>query len=500
MLGDSKQFSNTKSANASIALNEKYRSDLDAFFRQRVSQEASMLQRLARFDVKCSILDFCQLCANYPAMLRKHFRSYPELIGYSSSTFYGGQLQAIKIRGVPIQDVIRFDIVEPATGKAANGSNAGEADFILARLLELIEEEDPPTVGVITPHREQQSLLSRKLFGHSRGADFQDRLRLKVMTFDSCQGEERKIIFYSMVATRQRDVLNHIFPVDLAGAEENVEDKLKMQRLNVGFSRAEELVWFVLSKPVEEFKGAIGKALQHFSNVLAKPDIDPADTDQNSPMERRVLEWLEQTSFCQMNSDAIEIVPQFPVGDYLRQLDPTYRHPSWRADFLLTFSAPQGIARIIIEYDGFEHHFTKGRPINVGNHERYLRDADIERQLTLESYGYRFLRINRFNLGHDPVRTLSERLERLVDGLFAQAEGESVAQVQQLARGIVSKEMKTCPHCDQVKPQQSFYDDTLRSGDGGYGRICAECKGAKAEERTQRRRSGARRKRRWFRW
>lgn len=99
VLGDSKQFSNTKSSNASIALNEKYRSDLEGFFRQRVSQEASMLQRLAKFDVKCSILEFCQLCANYSSMLRKHFRSYQELISYSSKTFYGDQLQAIKIRG-----------------------------------------------------------------------------------------------------------------------------------------------------------------------------------------------------------------------------------------------------------------------------------------------------------------------------------------------------------------------------------------------------------------
>jgi len=42
-------------------------------------------------------------------MLRKHFRSYQELISYSSQTFYGSQLQAIKIRGVPLEEVIRFD-------------------------------------------------------------------------------------------------------------------------------------------------------------------------------------------------------------------------------------------------------------------------------------------------------------------------------------------------------------------------------------------------------
>ena len=93
------------------------------------------------------------------------------------------------------------------------GQNESEVDFILERLIELLVEESPPTVGVITPFREQQTLLSKRLFGHAKGADFQDKLRLKAMTFDSCQGEQRKIIFYSMVATAKEDVLNYVFPV-----------------------------------------------------------------------------------------------------------------------------------------------------------------------------------------------------------------------------------------------------------------------------------------------
>lgn len=41
-------------------------------------------------------------------MLRKHFRGYPELISFSSKTFYQGQLQAVKIRGLPIDDVVSY--------------------------------------------------------------------------------------------------------------------------------------------------------------------------------------------------------------------------------------------------------------------------------------------------------------------------------------------------------------------------------------------------------
>jgi very-short-patch-repair endonuclease len=477
VLGDSKQFSNTKSSNASIALNDKYRSDLEAFFRQRVSQEASMLQRLARFDVKCSILDFCQLCASYATMLRKHFRSYQELISYSSHTFYSGQLQAIKIRGVPLEDVIRFDLVNCSDEKCGRGINEGEAAFILEQLLNLLDDEDePPTVGVITPFREQQTLLSKLLFGHARGAEMQDRLRLKVMTFDSCQGEERKIIFYSMVATTEHDALNYVFPVALSNAEESVEEKLKMQRLNVGFSRAEEMIWFVHSKPINAFKGSIAKVLQHYANLLEKGEIDPERIDGNSPMERLVFDWLRKTPFYQAHNDIVEILPQFPIGEYLRQLDPTYRHPAWRVDFLISVRTEKGVARIVVEYDGFDYHFQKGKQVDVGNHERYMLEADIERQLTLESYGYRFLRINRFNLGHDPVQTLSDRLEQMVEVSLGDVRSSSVDDMRQMASGLASKELKPCSRCGEVKPQEAFYDSALKSGTGGYGRVCTACK------------------------
>lgn len=476
VLGDTKQFSNTKSSNASNELNDKYRSELEAFFRRKVSQEASMLQRLSKFDVKCSILDFCQLCANYSTMLRKHFRSYQELISFSSQTFYGGQLQAIKIRGVPVDDVIRFDLVNVEGAKVTNGMNEAEANFILERLLELLDEEEPPTVGVITPFREQQTLLSKMLFGHAKGQEFQDKLRLKVMTFDSCQGEERKIVFYSMVATVEHDRLNYVFPVEIVEAEESVEEKLKLQRLNVGFSRAEEMIWFVLSKPISAYRGSIAKVLNHYNNLLQKPDVGPARTDQASPMEARVLDWLQKTSFYQAHRDEIEILPQFPIGDYLRQLDPMYQHPSWRVDFLLTFTTSKGAARIVIEYDGFDFHFQKGKPVNIGNHERYMLESDVERQLTLESYGYRFLRINRFNLGKDPVATLSGRLERLVEQLLDENEVAAVTGLQVEAAGLAAKTLKTCPRCSQNRPSEDFFDIYLKNGEGGYGRVCKPCK------------------------
>lgn len=476
VLGDSKQFSNVKSANASNALNDKYRSDLVNYFRANVSQQADVLERLSMFDVKRSVLEFCSLAASYSVMLRKHFRSYPELIGFSSTTFYGSALQAIKIRSRPISEVIRFSAVDPTGFTTTRGTNAAEVEFIQQRLLELIELKDPPTVGIITPFREQQTLLSKTLFNHARGRDFEEMLRLKVMTVDSCQGEEREVIFYSMVASPGKDALNYIFPVSLDGAVESVEDKLKVQRLNVGFSRAQETVWFVHSMPIDQFRGGIAHALQYYARALERRDVQASQTDPNSPMEVKVLAWLQQTQFVQSHGDAIEIVPQFPVGDYLRQLDPTYLHPAWRVDFLVTVQTDRGGLYIVIEFDGWEHHFRKDKHVHVGNHERYLVEADVERQLTLESYGYRFLRINRFNLGKDPVRTLSDRLHRLVEVAGGEVRSKAVDQVLEQAAGLASKDMKACTRCGIIKGQQAFFDPALRGGEGAVGRVCLPCK------------------------
>jgi superfamily I DNA and/or RNA helicase len=494
VMGDSKQFSNTKSSNASNSLNEKYRSDLHSYFAREVSNEAAMLERLSYFDVKKSILEFSQMCSNYSIMLRKHFRSYQELISYSSKTFYGGQLQAIKIRGVSINEVIKFtnlnEIHEVVV--STRSTNQSEADFILSKCIEYLEDEKSPTIGIITPYTEQQTLISKMVSSHARYQDLKSKLQIKVMTFDSCQGEERNIIFYSMVATNDSDTLNYIFPPNLDNAEELIEDKLKIQRLNVGFSRAQEMIWFVISKPIDDFKGSIAQALRHYSLQLNNQKATAEDTDPLSPMESKVLDWLYKTEFYQFYEEELEILPQFPIGDYLKQLDPTYKHPSYKVDFLITYTSGTGIVHIVIEYDGFEYHFKQDSEIDAGNHERYLNDSDIERQYTLESYGYNFIRINRFNLGKDPIKTLSDRLYRLINQQLDSKPNELVATLQNQASSLLNKSAKQCPICKQIKQHDQYFDQSLKDGQGGYGRNCIVCK--KNSQQTLKAKSAYRRR------
>jgi hypothetical protein len=484
VLGDRRQFSNVKTTNASGAINAKYAHEVVDNFRRGMAPDAVTLNRVKMFNIKVSVLDFVERIANYEALLKKHFRGYPELISFSSKTFYDGQLQVMKIRGKPIGDVLRLtDVGHDGRTEAVRNTNSVEAEAILHELRELAQKDDPPSVGIITPHTEQQAYLVQLINRQQDAEQLNDALDLKVMTFDTCQGEERDVILYSMVATRASDRLNYVFPRSLDEADE-VDHVLRQQRLNVGFSRAKECIHFFVSKPLEEFSGAIGQALQHFRSTLERGKTAPgiADTDPRSPMEKKVLAWIYATSFVQKFGQYVTVDPQFRLGDYLRQLDPTYHHPSYKVDFLVKVVRDKSVS-IIIEYDGFKEHFTNLDEVDASNYGVYMKPEDVERQKVLESYGYRFLRLNRFNLGKDPVRTLDERLVQIAqDAVLSTKPHAFVEEVKHQATSLANGDMQQCSVCGEVKVIAEFRDMKLASG---YGRKCKTCKRQGRRRRRQ---------------
>ena len=416
ILGDAKQFSNVKTTHASREINQSHMSEIRQSFSKNISNNNAKLQEVDNFNIGKSILDFFGSISNYNVMLTKHFRGYKELISFSSLHFYSGRLQAIKIRSKPIKDVLKFtqlEYDEELELESSGRINLLESKFIIDELEGRIKNENYETVGIITPFSDQQKFLSGEVIKSEFYDEIYNRLKLKIMTFDTCQGEERDTIYYSMVATPALDKTKYIFPTTLRDDEYSARS-LRRQRLNVGFSRSKECMHFVLSKPLDDFDGAIGLALQHYYKEIALADNEPGSEDVESPMEAKVLAWIKNTAFYQQNKDKIRLHAQFPIGKYLKQLDIGYEHPNYRCDFLLQYSDGGQDTHIIIEYDGFKEHFTNLEDVNDLNYEFYRKPEDVEREKILESYGYEFLRINRFNTGKDPVLTLSERLENLI--------------------------------------------------------------------------------------
>lgn len=157
--------------------------------------------------------------------------------------------------------------------------------------------------------------------------------------------------------------------------------------------------------------------MRHYKYILeeAQKESDVSAVDGNSKMEAEVLNWFYQTKFWNQHKHSIEFIPQFEIGKYLKQLDRTYTHPAYKVDFLLIYTNEHKKEyKIIIEYDGFQEHFTDTNLVNEFNYENYYSDDDVYRQKVLEGYGYRFLRINKFNIGENPIETLDDRIEYLL--------------------------------------------------------------------------------------
>jgi len=497
VMGDRRQFGNVKTANASKQMNLGYFSEVKDVFKNTVANgDISMLTRCDLFNITNSVMDFFEMTSNFSIQLRKHFRGYPEMISFSSKHYYDHNLQALKIRGKPLDQVLEFlPTPDPDAAEVTRNANRQEADLIIKQLEELCENEDPPSVAVITPFKEQQRLISGLVTDHDRYQEFAEKLKIAVFTFDSCQGEERDWIFYSMVANRDNDRLNYIFPPDLHSAsEDDIDGKLKFQRLNVGFSRGKEKLIFVHSKPIEEFRGAIFQALKHYKIVLETADYPSAeDVDPSSPMEAQVLDWLKATAFATANVGRLEIIPQFKLGAYLKALDPSYSHPLYKVDFLLRLSDGEHVHQVIVEYDGFEFHFIQG-DVTAGNWPSFLTPADVERECILESYGYKMLRINRFNVGSDPISMLDDRLDALFEALGNKdSQHQALTEVQQETaenvKGLDEGTHKRCSKCETIRTKEDFYDSSLKSK---YGRVCKSCKGtgyrSKRKKTTYRRR------------
>lgn len=480
VLGDKKQFSNLQSYQATSIKNNALLNNLRKVFKNNISKDPVQLERLESFNVKTSILDFFERIANYNAMLKKHFRGYPEHIAYCSKTFYSNDLQAIRLRSKSIKDIIHFEVLDYEIDKETQNTNDQEAKYIIKQLEKIKEREDETTVGIITPFSDQQKNLTTLITKHKDKDYFFDKLNLKIMTFDTCQGEEREIIFYSMVATKKKDNLNYIFPTDLSNTDlEELGDK-RAQRMNVGLSRVQEKMVFVLSKKPDEFNNEIGNAIRFIHNIYDSEEKLPTKSqlDPSSPMEAKVLDWFKQTPFYLENKDKIELKSQFPIGEYFKQLYTEYNHPKFVVDFLVIYNSNGKTKQSVIEYDGLKEHFENTDLITEGNYEDYYTIEHEERQKTLETYGVNFIRLNKFNITDNPVKYLDQKLKETFkkDGKINISQFKIQESIQKTNDG----EKKYCDRCKKLKDLKSFKDSSLSSG---VGIVCMSCKKTPGKKR-----------------
>ncbi|MBW1704052.1 MAG: AAA family ATPase [Deltaproteobacteria bacterium] len=381
---------------------------------------------LKTFNIRTSTLSFTKAIANYTTSLREHYRSFPEIIDYSNEFFYKPaqlDLSVNRIRTKPIGEVLQFIPVE-TKGNSGSNVNLDEIDAIIFDLESRIKSGFEGSVGIITSFKDQQARMEQALNEKLNMPELKKNHNLTVWFVAEVQGEERDIVYYSFVEDSKYGNANlgNNYPV-IGGIADNIR-KLKMQRLNVGFSRARDTMIFVHSMPLNKYgKTRLGDALKHYDKLLnenKKNDFFVEDTAIfESPAEKDLYNLLISTDFVKTHREHVKIIPQFKIGEYIRA-EYAKQIPRYRVDFLMTFSKGGKEQILILEYDGVEYHTKNPGIVTRHNFTQEYLDYDISRQIELESYGYRFLRLNKFNLRPEQKgETRTDVLDRLLRQEFA---------------------------------------------------------------------------------
>lgn len=380
---------------------------------------------LKTFSIRTSTLAFAKALRNYSESLNVHFRSFPEIISYSNEYFYKeSQIELVpnRIRTKPIKEVLRFIKVE-TQGVSNRRENLDEIEAIKKDIESLIAQGYKGTIGVICSFQDQKDRME-ELFRKEMKIypDLVRHHRFTIWFVGDVQGEERDTIYYSFVEDKERNngSLRDIYPI-INGTADNIR-KLKMQRLNVGFSRAKDTMVFVHSMPLTGYSDTrLGDALLHYEKMLNTAHDQYVEDESifGSPAEKELYRLILQTHYFQSNKDCLRLIAQFEIGKYIREEYHRYI-PKYRVDFLLTKSQGGKEKSLILEYDGVEFHTRDPEVVTRHNFDQEYLEYDKERQLELESYGYSFLRINKYSLIPTPeLPTQVSVLNALLEKYFA---------------------------------------------------------------------------------
>lgn len=281
-------------------------------------------------------------------MLREHFRCVEPIIAFSKR-FYPKVLVPLRVPTAterldpPLVDVYVHN------GRKIRDVNLAEADFIVAEIKKLLDQPEYAgrTFGVISLIGDKQAKLIQARLVEAIGTGAIARHRIMCGNASTFQGQERDVMFLSMVACPQS-----------ARAQ---TARLMQQRFNVAMSRARDRLYLVRSvsesrlQP-EDLKLAV---IEHFKNPMAHAQ---------AAIDREVLEETESDFEREVGGMLLDL------GYKVR---PQVRVGAFRIDFVVE---GEGDRRLAIELDGDRYH----------GPDRW--HEDIMRQRALERIGWTFWR------------------------------------------------------------------------------------------------------------
>jgi very-short-patch-repair endonuclease len=312
-------------------------------------------------------------------VLREHFRCMPEIIQFSNDLCYASNGTPLDpLRAYPANRlkplVVRHVKDGYRTGNREYAVNEPEADAIVAQIVACIDDARyaDRTMGVISLQGEAQAkLIERKLLETLEPETIEER-RLICGDAYAFQGDERHIMFLSMVAA----------PNERIGTLSNDAAR---QRFNVAASRAQDQLWLFHSASLDVLSPACMR--HHLLKYILNPTRQ-APAQQNLSFESK----FEQHVFQQIREKGYYVQTQVCVGDQTNR--------RYRID--LVVEGMQG--RLAVECDGDQWH----------GPESY--EQDMARQRDLERAGWQFVRVRGGDFYRDPTKALEPlwaELERL---------------------------------------------------------------------------------------
>lgn len=302
-------------------------------------------------------------------VLREHFRCMPEIIQFSNDLCYASNGTPLDpLRAYPANRLkpllLRHVADGYRTGSSQNALNESEADAVLAQIVACIDDPryDGRTMGVISLQGEAQArLIEHKLLEKLEPEVIEER-RLICGDAYAFQGDERHVIFLSMVAA----------PNERIGA---LSAESARQRFNVAASRAQDQLWLFHSATLDVLSPV---CMRH---RLLSYMLNPT-RQVSEKKEQRFESSFERHVFDLVSGRGYHVRTQVCVGD------PTNHR--YRID--LVVEGMQG--HLAVECDGDRWH----------GPDRY--EQDMARQRDLERAGWQFVRIRGGDFYRDRAKTM----------------------------------------------------------------------------------------------
>ena len=358
------------------------------------------------YGVNHSFFDLAEIWYQGRIRLREHFRCMPEIIQFSNNLSYGSEpLIPLRQYGAGrLEPTVAARHVPDGyqKGTSARSVNPPEAEAIVHEIVRISGEPAyaDKTIGVISlvgdaQAREIETQLVRKL-----GPEEMERRQIVCGDAYAFQGDERDVMFLSMVSTPRE---SRRIPA--------MTDAAAQRRFNVAASRARDQLYLFHTATLSDLSPhCLRYQLLRYclDPEVAIRDVAGLDVPE---LERLAFQadrervrppvpfesWFELDVFLRIARYGYRVIPQFEVGGY-------------RIDLVV-----QGMdGSLAVECDGDAWHGA----------DRYEEDA--ARQRDLERCGWTFWRVRESAFRLDPNEALNDLWETLKTHRISPTAGEKM--------------------------------------------------------------------------